>query len=618
MNYLAPSFNPMAGNPLRTRSDVVKAIRDLYQPLLPYYSAGGARIRLDMAAAHYDRAASDMEGFARPLWGLAPLAVGGGAEFVDWELFRKGLANGTDPDHPEYWGAPEFRDQRLVELAPIGFALALIPEILWEPQSSEAKQHIATYLRQAYGQYFGENNWKFFRLIIGLGLQAIGEPVDPALAKDALRGIEQLYLDDGWYRDGPVRRADYYVSFAMHFYGLLYGRLGGDEQQAKIYQQRAAAFAPQFLRWFSGEGAALAFGRSMTYRFACSAFWSALAFAELPAIPWGQIKGLLLRHLRWWSRYPIAHRDGVLSIGYGYPNLHMCETYNSAASPYWAFKFFIFLALPPEHPFWQAEEEALPAFPEASVQRQPGMILFHPPGDVIALAGGQEETRKFLRHGPEKYSKFAYSGRYAFGIESDLRQFNSASLENMLGFSCDGRHFRVRESNELVRIAANVLYAKWTPDTGIVVETWLLPASPWHIRVHRIRSIVACQIIEGGFAINRPDNDLAVQEAQAAACVRTYGDFSGIRDLGSTVLRTGRILDALPNSNLLHARSLVPQLLGEIFSGETVLTTAVLALGCPDNGQASWEAIPRCPELTELEELVTKNGKAVSVMELND
>src|ERR1700692_4594846 len=97
MKYRAPPFNPMAGNPLTTRADVVRAIRDLYLPLTPHYSKGAARVRLDMASATFDRSAADLEGFARPLWGLAPLAAGGGADFVDWDIFRRGLGNGMNP-----------------------------------------------------------------------------------------------------------------------------------------------------------------------------------------------------------------------------------------------------------------------------------------------------------------------------------------------------------------------------------------------------------------------------------------------------------------------------------------------------------------------------------------
>ena len=101
MTYDPATANPLFGNPLQSRADVEKGLRDLFDPLLPYFSHGGARVRLDGAGAHFDRAAADLEGFARPLWGLTPLAAGG-ADFAHWELYRQGLANGTDPHLPEY------------------------------------------------------------------------------------------------------------------------------------------------------------------------------------------------------------------------------------------------------------------------------------------------------------------------------------------------------------------------------------------------------------------------------------------------------------------------------------------------------------------------------------
>lgn len=612
----APTFNPMSGNPLRTRSDVVAAMRDLYLPLTPYYSEGGARVRLDMAGAHFDRASADLEGYARPLWGLAPLAVGGGAGFVDWALLRRGLANGTDPQHPEFWGWCQDADQRLVELAAIGFALSLIPHLLWAPQSAAAKKNIAHYLHAAYGKHFVSSNWMWFRMMIGRGLQAVGETIDTALIAAYETKLDALYLDRGWYLDGDTRRADHYVGFALEFYGVVYSRIGGDPARAKVLRERADAFAPEFLRWFADDGGALAYGRSMTYRFACAGFWSALAFAGQQSLPWGQIKGLVLRHLRWWSKQPIAHRDGVLSIGYGYPNLHMCEPYNSAASPYWAFKIFAFMALPETHPFWTAQEEALPPANGVATQRHPGLILFNTPGNVIALASGQEENRRWMRMGPEKYCKFAYSSRYSFCVESDARQFGAGSFDNMLAFSSDGRHFSVREGNRIAKVADKLLYAQWSPVEGVVVDTWLMAAAPWHVRVHRIRADRAYQICEGGFAIERPDGGPGgpIEQAAGVASVFNATDVSGLRDLGSTVARTGRVMETQPNSNLTVAKASVPQLVGGIEAGETVLVTAVLAMPDAAAGKVQWGRVPQAPVLAELEAVIARDGVDVSTM----
>ena len=42
---------------------------------------------------------------------------------------------------------------------------------------------------------------------------------------------------------------------------------------------------PLAIHLFGTDGAAIPYGRSMTYRFACAAFWSAVAFDELEVRP---------------------------------------------------------------------------------------------------------------------------------------------------------------------------------------------------------------------------------------------------------------------------------------------------------------------------------------------
>jgi len=96
----AAKFNPLATNRFETRDDVIAACHGLFNPLLPTFSAGKARVQLDTTASNHDRAACDLEGWARPLFGIAPL-VAGGAKFDHWDIYREGLKNGTDPSHPD-------------------------------------------------------------------------------------------------------------------------------------------------------------------------------------------------------------------------------------------------------------------------------------------------------------------------------------------------------------------------------------------------------------------------------------------------------------------------------------------------------------------------------------
>lgn len=606
-------FNPLSGNPLRTRGDVERALRDCFDPLRPYFSPGGARVRLSANGAHFDRAAADLEGFARPLWGLAPLAAGGG-DLDIWDPYRQGLAHGTDPAHAEYWGAVGQRDQRLVELAAIGLAMRLVPHLLWGPLDARAKQTLAAYLLAARRCDYADNNWKFFRVMLDLGLERCGIAFDPVPTRAYLDELDGFYLGEGWYRDGNTRQLDHYVAFAMHFYGLLYAGLAqNDDDRARRYRERAARFSRDFSRWFDADGGALAFGRSLTYRFAMGGFWGALAFANLEALPWGEIKGLYLRHLRWWSQLPIADRDGVLSLGYGYPNLLMSESYNSAGSPFWAFKAFLPLALPATHPFWQAEEQALAADDPIVPLRHPGMVTMRTKGNVVALSSGQQNPN--VRAGAEKYAKFAYSSRYAFSVEADAQRYDHGAFDGALALSDDDRHFRMREDNETARIAGTALFARWRPWPDVVVETWLLPAPPWHLRLHRITTPRPLGVTEGGFAVARADADTDLYlDEPGRAVARTPKDLSAIIELSPLIRRDGRAFRALPNTHLIWSKTIVPQLRGSIAAGTTVLATAALALPAGPDAEAALAQPPAAPDLAALEALFAAEGVEVGAL----
>lgn len=602
--------NPFSENPLRSRSDVLAAVHQLFEPLLPHFSGSGARVRLSSMSAHFDQAAAELEGFTRPLWGIVPLTVGEGA-FDHWALYREGLKNGTDPDHPDYWGDISDIDQRQVELAAIGLALRLARAEIWDPLEDTAKRNVAAYLKSGRDREFVNSNWKFFRVMVDLGLEHCGVPVDASMREAYLDDIEGFYMGEGWYRDGPIRSADHYIPFAFHYYGLIYAVLSGDKERAERYEKRAAAFARSIRHWYAEDGAALPFGRSLTYRFAHAGFWGALAFAGVEALPWGEIKGYYLRNLRWWSRQPMFDRDGVLSVGFSYPNLLMSEGYNSAGSPYWAMKAFLPLALPEDHPFWTAEEVLLEGAADPVVLPEAGMVMQDLPGHTVALTSGQYYAR--WRGTPEKYAKFAYSTRYGFSNEANERHFPSAATDNMISFSADGLHFRIREACEDAQYAGNVLYSRWSPMDDVMVESWVYPEGPWHVRLHEITTAKPLEVAEGGFAIAKPDFKAWQEDCRdSLAQVATRSDVSVIKAYDE---RMPVVLSPLSNTNIINARTLVPQLRGTIQPGKTVLACAVLAqTGGMD---ITLPPAPACPDVAALRERFQKEGKVVPVFDLN-
>ncbi len=614
MSFAFEAANPLFGNPLQSRNDLARAVVAVFKPLLPYFSEGGARVRLSDTSAIFDRAAADLEGFARPLWGLAPFAKGG-FEFDHWALYRKGLVNGMNPSHPEYWGEVTDRNQRLVELAAIGLAMRLVPQHLFQPLGDTDKAIVADYLLKARNRDYVDNNWKFFRVLVDLGLEECGIEFDRSGTSAYLDDLENFSERDGWYRDGPHRRMDHYVPFAMHFYGLIYAALSrNDDARAERFRQRARRFALDIRHWYGPDGAALAFGRSQTYRFAAAGFWAALALADVEALPWGEIKGYYLRHLRWWSDKPFADRDGVLSVGYAYPNLMMSESYNSAGSPYWAMKAFLPLALRKDHPFWTADELPPQTFAEPVALSEPGMVAMHTGGNIVILSSGQEHET--MRGAAEKYAKFVYSTRYGFSVEANDRHFDGAAFDGMIGFSKDGKHLRVRETLDEALIAGTTLYSKWRPYEDVTVETWLLPQNPWHIRVHRIVAATPVLTIEGGFALRRADfntDELSQKEGRAQAVGET--DVSVIVDIAGTG-RAGRTHFPLPNTNLIHAKSIVPQLTGRLPAGTSILATAAMALPLSEDALAFAANPPSMPDLGELETLFQEHGERPGVFRL--
>lgn len=577
----------IARNPLRTKADLQKAVLDIWEPMKTSYSEGRARVDCGHEVAGYGKNGSEMEAFSRPLWGLVPLLAGGGA-CPGWEEYiLRGLEHGTDPQHPEYWGDIRDYDQRMVEMAAIGLGLRLAPEHTWERLERKAQGNLARWLGQINHFKPAGNNWQFFRVLVNCGLRHVGADTFDAEAMERSLGLCDSYaLPDGWYRDGKGvgrGRRDYYVAWALHFYGLLYACWERDNDPARAERLRAhaAAFTPHFTAWFDREGTALPYGRSLTYRFAQGSFWAALVWAEIGeeacGLSTGQVKGMLLRHLRQWLRRPIFGADGWLARGYAYPQHAMCEGYNAKGSPLWALKSFLILALPDDHAFWQAEEKPAPDLP-ALTSQPVASKLFCRYGDgshLVALSAGQ--VSRWDGNAPGKYAKFAYSTRFGLSVSTAQYGLPMQGLDQSFGLSVDGLNWHVRSEPEAIHVEEAGIYSHWPAGTSRV-ESWSFPFAGGHVRIHRLHAHEALLLIEGGFALPRtePAPPLAQMEGLRAEAVETGGIhlcaeglFSGLRNLFGW--DKPDFFHEFPQSNLLFPLSTLPCLRGETGPGEVWL-----------------------------------------------
>ncbi|MCK9862786.1 DUF2264 domain-containing protein [Paenibacillus sp. ATY16] len=565
-----------ASNPLRSKADLELAFNQLTKPLLPYYSAGGARLDLNGSGAGQAPEVAGMEGFSRIVWGLAPFAAG--LDKVDEELLQlalKGITNGTNPEHEEYWGEVADYDQRLVEMASLGLALAIAPDRLWEPLGAEAKQHFYNWLNQINSRRAHDCNWLFFHVLVNVGFHKLGLPYAKDQLEANLNRLEQFYLKDGWYEDGVNGHSDYYVPLAFHYCGLLYSALMKEEdpERAARFEERSVSFAGQFVNWFAEDGRALPYGRSLTYRFAQGALWGAYAFADMPPFELGVVKGLYLRHLRWWFSQPIFSPDGVLTVGYSYPNLIMAENYNAPGSVYWAFKAFLPLGLPDEHPFWQAEELPLPELPAISAQQAPHLVVCrHSERDhVAAFNAGHPGTNEHT-HTSAKYEKFVYSASFGFSVPRAEWGLSQGAYDSMLALSEEDNLYRVRRKNEETSIDGDILISVWKPWRDVTVTTYLIAGLPWHLRIHRIETARGLDAAEGGFALPL-DATLGVNKQTCSLIGRTGFGGSGIS--GIRGYERAELVQAQSNTNLMHPRTVIPTLQAKLQPGTHILIAAV-------------------------------------------
>lgn len=567
-----------------TKREFQEGMLSILEPLKAYYSEGGARLTLGRTMAHYDIGATFMEAFSRPLWGLVPYWAGGGRDSGFEEIYRRGLSAGTDAANPEYWGECKDFDQRFVEMAAISYGLLFAPEVLWEPLSDKEKDNLCGYLNKINEHPLPVCNWILFAVLVNIALKAVGREYNAAVLQEYLKGLETFYLGEGWYQDGDSGQKDYYISFAIHFYCLIYARVMETEEpeRAALYKARACEFAKQFIYWFDEDGSAIPFGRSLTYRFSQVSFFAACLIAGIEPFPIPVMKGLIARHLRSWLQRPIFDRDGILTIGYGYPNLTMAERYNAPGSPYWAMKTFGFLMLPDDHPFWTAKEAPLPFGKADCPMKYADMYVRRYAHHVTAFAPGVYSP---YGHGHivEKYGKFAYDSQFGVSIAKSCYELHENAPDSMLAFVING-YVYVRRICEKSEITESGVYSKWSPYAGICVETTLTPTESGHIREHRIISEMDCEAYDCGFAVNGGDfepvgfyaeeNEKGSCAGNDTSCCRVSGEeIAG----GEKSVAAGHIIYADPNTNLLYTKTAIPSVQYQIRKGEQILRTVVEA-----------------------------------------
>lgn len=573
-------------NPLITKNDLKLFLDDMINPIGLFFCDDNTQLRIGSTGTITSKRTAEMEALIRPLWGIVP-AVAGGEDYPIIDRYLEAISNGTNPEKTTYWGDVHNTDQKMVEMAALGLSLAIAPEKFWDPLSDVDKSNYANWLNQINDKDLPRNNWRFFIVLVNLGLMNVGADYDNERLEKELDIIDSFYLGDGWYSDGVSEQRDYYVSFAIHFYSLIYNKLmrEKDPERSKRFKERSNIFALDFLYWFGSKGDALPYGRSLTYRFAQCAFWSSYAYSyeEGDSIEPGIVKGVISRHLRHWVKQDIFNLSGLLSIGYNYENLLMAEGYNAPGSPYWALKSLLILALPDDNIFWTCEEMDLPKLSGQVYQEHPHMVITRESSSHLAGFTAGQYADFEPAHMAAKYEKFVYSNHFGFSVSKGSYGLNQGAFDNMLALAEAGDYnYRERRNSEIISADKNHICSIWHPWKDVKVTSWIVTGLPWHFRIHHIITDRNLDLAEGGFAISRESGkgftDLETKCIGESAIFLSGPKESNSGCSGIVALSTGgnpTVIPAESNTNIINSRTNIPTVKKSIEAGSHWFISAV-------------------------------------------
>jgi len=312
-----------------------------------------------------------MECFGRLMAGVAPWltlpddATAEGKQrkqLREWALAS--YKNAVDPQSPDYlcWG---IGGQNLVDAAYIAESFLRAYDTLWKPLDEVTKKrYLAEFakLRHIDPPY---TNWLLFSSTIESFMAKAGGDFDEYRVNSACRKVEEWYVGDGWYADGPVFAFDYYSSYVFHpmyletLQAMVDAKVNSRLDYQKYYDRelrRCQKYSIILERFISPEGTFPAFGRSIPYRMATMQPLALMAWYQtLPSdLSNGQVRAALTKVLhRMFDKQNNFNEKGYLSIGFcGNSQKNVADWYTNNGSLYMTTLAFMPLGLPADHPFW--------------------------------------------------------------------------------------------------------------------------------------------------------------------------------------------------------------------------------------------------------------------------
>ena len=354
-------------------------------------AGGNKNLELSPTWDNRDKKVAYMEAFGRLLAGLAPWLnlpdddtpeSAKRKQLREWT--RKAIINAVDPNSPDRLGW-ENGGQTLVDGAYVVEGLYRGYDSLWVPLPQETKD---LYIKEIQGLRRYDppyTNWLLFVAMEESFLMYVGAPYDAYRIKMGLAKVEEWYIGDGIYSDGPSFAFDYYNSFVIQpMYTeclemiaakqpnnsyLIFSKTNEKTRTAKNRLQevrkRMQKWSVILERFISPEGTFPVVGRSIPYRMATLQPLAQLAWrkqlpqelhngqvrAALTAVAnrmfFGQVENPAKTAKALSKNY---NAGGFLTIGFVGPHPNVADWYTNNGSLYMTSLAFLPLGLPADRP----------------------------------------------------------------------------------------------------------------------------------------------------------------------------------------------------------------------------------------------------------------------------
>jgi hypothetical protein len=325
-----------------------------------------------------------METFGRLMAGIAPWLALPDSAFGSSAAEQKELAqvrqlrewalasykNSVDPESPDYlcWGVA---GQNLVDAAYIAESFIRAYDALWVPLDKVTKERYIKEFKKLRSIEPPYTNWFLFSSTIESFIaKAAGlREYDDFRVMMTIRKVEEWYVGDGWYADGPVFAFDYYSSYVFHamyletLQNMIDARANTRLEYRKYYDRalkRAQKFSIILERFISPEGTFPVIGRSTPYRMAAMQPLALMAwYQKLPReLSNGQVRAALTQVMhRMYDQQQNYNEGGFLTIGFCGHQPETADWYTNNGSLYMTSLSLMPLGLPASHDFWTCKAE---------------------------------------------------------------------------------------------------------------------------------------------------------------------------------------------------------------------------------------------------------------------